>query len=271
LLESVNEGRRMKWHKVLALIYHDALVFSRAKWRIAEMFYFPITTIIIWGLFSTYVKSFALEAGLIVLALNIFWNFAVVAQSNTNMQMMDDSWSGSIKQLFVSGIRESEYIAARVLFTVGISLLLLAILLLISVYAFGFEILFSRFDITVYLSLSTLIASVAMSVLIAALIINTGKEYGFLTWTLLQVFILLSAPFYPVTVFPPPLQIVSRFMPYTATFENARAFVSTGAINSNLLTEGFIISCAYLAMSIPLYLYAFKRARKTGYLVRLGL
>lgn len=258
-------------HKVLALMYHDMLVFSRAKWRITEMFYFPITTIIIWGLFSAYVKSFALEAGLIVLALNIFWNFAVVAQSNTNMQMMDDSWSGSIKQLFVSGIREGEYIFARVLFTMGISLILLMILLLISFYVFGFEIIFSKPDITALLSLSTLIASVAMSVLIAALIINTGKEYGFLSWTLLQVFILLSAPFYPVTIFPPLLQVVARFMPYTATFENARAFASTGTINYSMLVEGIVISIAYLAISIPLYLYAFRRARKTGYLVRLGL
>lgn len=252
-------------------MYHDALVFSRAKWRIAEMFYFPITTIIIWGLFSTYVRSFALEAGLIVLALNIFWNFAVVAQSNTNMQMMDDSWSGSIKQLFVSGIRESEYLFARVIFTTLISLILLAILLLTSFYMFGFEIIFARFDITLLLSLSTLIASIAMSVLIAAVIINTGKEYGFLSWTLLQVFILFSAPFYPVTVFPPLLQAFARLMPYTATFENARAFVITGAINSSVMAEGILVSLAYLLVSIPLYFYAFKRARKTGYLVRLGL
>ena len=261
----------MKLHKVLALMYHDALVFSRAKWRIMEMFYFPITTIIIWGLFSVYVKSFALEAGLIVLALNIFWNFAVVAQSNTNMQMMDDSWSGSIKQMFVSGIREAEYLFARVLFTVVISLLLLAILLLISFYVFDFRMIFSRFDITAALALSTLIASVAMSVLIAALIINTGKEYGFLSWTLLQVFVLLSAPFYPVTIFPPLLQLVSRAMPYTATFENARSFVLTGSINSGLLIEGFIISVAYLAVAVPIYFYAFRRARKTGYILRLGI
>src|SRR3989338_2233355 len=119
----------MKINRIIALIYYDILVFSRAKWRVVEMFYFPITTVIMWGLFSTYMKSFALDAGLIVLVLNIFWNFAVVAQSNTNMQIMDDSWSGSIKQLLISGIKESEYIFARIISTTAISVALLAILL----------------------------------------------------------------------------------------------------------------------------------------------
>jgi len=261
----------MKWHKVLALMYHDTLVFSRAKWRIAEMFYFPITTVIIWGLFSAYVRSFALEAGIIVLALNIFWNFAVVAQSNTNMQMMDDSWSGSIKQLFVSGIRESEYLFARILFTTILSVFLLGILLLMSYYLFGFEIIFTRFDITLYLSALTLVSSVALSVIIAAIIINAGKEYGFFSWTLLQIFILFSAPFYPVSVFPPFLQVFSRLMPYTATFESARSFALTGTVDMMLLAQGLVIALAYLFMSLPLYFYAFRRARKTGYLVRLGM
>ena len=78
----------MRLNKILALLYHDALVFSRVKWRLAETFYFPITSIIIWGFFAVYMRSFALEAGLMVLALNVFWNFSYIAQSHTNMLMM---------------------------------------------------------------------------------------------------------------------------------------------------------------------------------------
>ncbi len=260
----------MKLNKIYALIYHDLLVFTRAKWRLMDMFYFPITTILVWGLFAEYMKSSALEAGLIVLALNIFWNFAVVAQSNTNMQMMDDAWSGSIKQLFVSGIREWEYLTARVIFTTGISLVLLAILMLISYYLFGLTIIFEQLDATVYLSFLTLVSSIAMSVMIAAILLNAGKEYGFLAWTLLQVFILLSAPFYPISLFPDWLQPVATIMPYTAIFENARLFVTSGSLDRTLLVNGLLTSSAYLLISLPLYFYAFKRARKTGYLAKLG-
>ncbi len=261
----------MKLNKVLALIYYDAMVFSRAKWRIMETFYFPITTVIMWGLFSAYVRPFALEAGLIILVVNIFWNFAVVAQSNTNMQLMEDSWSGSIKQMFISGIREAEYITARIIFTTVLSLMLLAILVVMSDYMFGLKIILERFDVTSYLVLSTLIASISMSILIAAVIIIVGKEYGFLSWTLLQIFVLLSAPFYPVTVFPQALQTVAFVMPYTATFEATRSLVSTGTVDNAVLLRSFAVSTAYLALSLPLYFMAFRHARKTGYLAKLGV
>ena len=85
------------------------------------------------------------------------------------------------------------------------------------------------------------------------------------------MFVLFSAPFYPVTVFPPLLQAFAKLMPYTATFENTRSFVLTGGIDYSLLAEGLIVSFAYLAAAVPLYFYAFRRARKTGYIVRMGM
>src|SRR5438552_9139797 len=99
----------MKLDKIFALLYRDVVIFSRLKWRLAETFYFPLTAVLIWGFFSVYMKSFSLEAGLIVLVMNIYWNFAYAAQSTTNMSMLEDVWSGSLKQLFVSGITATDF------------------------------------------------------------------------------------------------------------------------------------------------------------------
>ena len=101
----------MDFNKIRALVHRDLLIIRRSKWRLVEIFYFPITTIIIWGFFAIHSKSFYFEAGLLVLIVNIFLNFAFVAQSTVNMQMMQDSWSGSLKQLFLSGVSEVEYVA----------------------------------------------------------------------------------------------------------------------------------------------------------------
>src|SRR3990172_6268904 len=258
----------MKFYKIAALLYHDVKVFTRVKWRLVETFYFPITTIILWGFFALYMKQFALEAGLMVLALNIFWNFAYIAQSNTNMQMMEDTWSGSLKQLFFSGISEFEYLFARIIFSTIVSVLVLVLLISISLI-FGLGVIMGNVGIVSVLLFATLVSSIAMAVFIAALLISMGKEYGFLAWTLLQLFILLSAPFFAVDVFPEPMRIVSGVMPYTAIFENARNLVISGTINTDLLNKGLMISFAYLIISLPLYKLAFNRARKTGYLVKL--
>jgi len=67
------------------------LIFIRSKWKVVEFFYFPITTIVIWGLFAMYTKGFAVETGLMVLGINIFWSYSFISQSTINLQMCEDS------------------------------------------------------------------------------------------------------------------------------------------------------------------------------------
>lgn len=258
----------MKMHRLKALVYMDFKILSRAKWRLVETIYFPITTIIIWGFFALYSKEIALEAGLIVLAINIFWNFAYIAQSTANMQIMEDLWAGSLKQILLSGITEFEYIVAR-LFTATIISIIVMILIL------GISALFmpSMLAQPLYLAMLagiTLIGSLALSVIIAAINVSAGREYGFIAWTALQLFILLSAPFNPIEIFPKFLQYIALFMPFTFVFESARSLATAGVINPAVLSKSFFVSVAYFIIGWPIYYLAFKRARKTGILARMS-
>ena len=258
----------MKYHKIKALIYRDFKILTRAKWRIAETIYFPITTIIIWGFFALYSKEIAIQAGLIVLTVNIFWNFAYIAQSTANMQIMEDLWAGSLKQLFLSGITEFEYIIARLFTATIMSVLVMAIILgIATVFIPG--ILAKPFSIFV-LALITLLGSLALSVIIAAINISAGREYGFLAWTALQLFILLSAPFNPVSLFPKFMQYIAYIMPFTFIFESARSLVINGTIDNFVLFKSFIVVSIYFLISWPIYHLSFKRARRTGMLAKVA-
>jgi len=259
----------MKLYKIAALLYYDILVFKNSRWKIVEFVYFPVTTILIWGLFSLFVKDMEVEAGLVVLVVNIFWNFAYLAQSSVNMQMNDDTWSGSLKQILITGITEFEYLTARVVFAILMSAAIMTIMLGISLYMFNVTLIVTHASEVLTLSALTLFASLALAVLLAAMIIAAGREYSFLAWSALQAFILLSAPFYPVSIFPEPVQAVSRLMPFTSIFEATRSLVSAGSVSSAVLTEGFLITVAYAVFSLLAYKIVFHRARKTGGLVRL--
>src|SRR3989338_7589620 len=199
----------MRMHKIKAMVYRDFLIMFRIKARVAESFYFPVTTIIIWGLFSTFVRDYAAEAGFVVLAMNVFWNFAYLAQSNTNIQIMEDSWSGSIRQILVSGITELEYLVSRLISSTIVSLIVMALMLAMSYYIFGLSVIASKFAIIIAFMLLTLMSSIALAGIIGAFMIMLGKEYGFLAWTSMQLFVVFSAPFYPVSIMPPLLQAVA--------------------------------------------------------------
>lgn len=260
--------RKLRLNKIKALIYRDFIILTRAKWRLVEAIYFPITTIIIWGFFALYSKQIAVEAGLIVLVINIFWNFAYVAQSTVNLQVMEDTWSGSLKQVLLSGINEFEYLFSRLITATIISIAVMFLILLFS-FAFMHEILAQPLLLAA-LTLITLIGSLALAVIIAAIYIFSGREYGFLAWTALQLFILLSAPFNPIDIFPKIMQYIAMIMPFTFIFEAARNLVITKIIDPSLLWKSFLVVSVYFIIGWPLYYLAFKMARKTGGLVRIS-
>ena len=168
----------MNISKILALVYRDLLIIRGSRWRLVEIFYFPLTTMIMWGFFASYSKSFALEAGLLVLVISLFWNFAYVAQSTVNMQMMEDSWSGSLKQLFLSGVSEIEYVVARMVTATIVSVPVLALMFAVA-FVSGWNFV-AVLPAAAALALLTLLTSLAMGVLIVGLIIVLGRGYGFL-------------------------------------------------------------------------------------------
>ena len=251
--------------RIIALIYRDLLIIKRSKWRLVEIFYFPLTTMIMWGFFASYSKSFAAEAGLLVLVISLFWNFAYVAQSTVNMQMMEDAWSGSLKQLFLSGVSEIEYVVARMVTATLMSLPVLAMMFAVSLFS-GWNFV-AVLPTAAIISLLTLLTSLAMAVLIIGLIVVLGRGYGFLAWTALQAFVLLSAPFFPKEVFPGVRRRGSEVMPYTYIFEAARNLVTGAPV---LLGKAAATTTIYFIIAWPIYVYCFRIARKNGNLVKLA-
>ena len=200
--------------KIKALMYRDFRIFARSKWRFFQFFYFPITTVIIWGLFALFTRDFSPETGLMVLAVNVFWSFSYLAQSTGNMNINEDHWSGSFRQVMSSGFTEFEYVFARIVSATSISIVIM-ILMLLTALGFGLTILFTQAGITLLLTVISLLGSISLTIIVAALILIFGREYAFLAWTILQLFILLSAPLYPIAILPEALKYIAFVMPFT--------------------------------------------------------
>lgn len=258
----------MRLYKIKAIMYSDFLVLKNSKWKLAEYFYIPVTTIIIWALFLASVQNVALQTGLIVLVVNIFWNFALVGQMAVNQEMNEDVWSGSFRQIIATGISEFEYLFARLFYSVVMTSLIAGVMFVMSLYVFNISIIAQQTAALAVFSVATVFASLGMAILLAATIITVGREYNFLAWTALQIFILLSAPFYPISVFPEAIQPVAAVMPYTSVFEGVRSMVITGTASSTHVNSSLAAAFAYFFISLPIYWYAFRRARKTGGLIR---
>ncbi|MFH1630938.1 MAG: ABC transporter permease [Candidatus Aenigmatarchaeota archaeon] len=264
----MEERRKMKWSHISAMVKRDFLLFIRMKWRLVEFLYFPLLTVLTWGLFSVYMQEFALQAGLMVLAVNIIHSFAQLAQSTTNSQMMEDVWSGSFKQILVSGITEGEYIISRIISSTIASVMILLLMVGVGIL-FGLNVILQFPLVFAIFSAITLISSIALSIIIVGLILILGRSYGFLSYSMLSFFVLFSAPFYPVDIFPSALQVLSYAMPYTHVFIGIRSILGIGPAVGSAIINGFVVSFIYLVISIPIYAYSFHYARKKGNLARM--
>jgi ABC-type polysaccharide/polyol phosphate export permease len=252
---------------MIFLLLHDFKVIRQVKWRLAELVYFPVTTIVIWGFFAKASRESAFSTALAVLAVNVLWNFASVAQSTTNMQIMEDIWSGNLRQILLTGVTSLEYIVARIIFAqilavpMGVALVALAV-------PFGLTVN-GMYGEAAAVTAMTAIASSALALVVAGAVFTLGRDYGFLAWTFIQMFVLLSAPFNPPEIFPQPLEFMSRFMPFTDAFRIARCIAAAQPVGAAPIVRGFVAAACYVAVGLPVYFVAFRRARRTGMLTKL--
>jgi len=258
----------MKLNNIIAVIQNDARVIKRVKWRLLEITYFPLTTILIWGLFLLYSKQFAVEAGLIVLIVNLFWSFCQLAQQQANILIMEDLWSLSIKHVLVSGVSEFEYLIAK-LATSTSAAIIIGTLLMIVANAFGAPLLAS-FKIVALIAGIALLGSLALAIGIAGTVMVFGREYGFLSWSMLQLFIFFSAPFYSPSIFPSFIRWITEIMPFTGVFESARAIATSAPVSGSVLWHALIVTSTYFILAWPYYYFCFRRARRTGMLARIA-
>jgi ABC-2 type transport system permease protein len=258
----------MNLNNIWAILKNDARIVRKVRWRMLEVTYFPLSTLLIWGLFALYSRQYALEAGLIVLVSNLFWSFSQMAQQQANMLMMEDLWTLSIRHVFVAGVTEFEYIVAKLMGSAAVAVCVSSVLLVIA-NAFGAP-LAENLPVVLALAGCALLGSLALSTIIAGTVMMLGREYSFLSWSSLHIFILLSGPFYSTEVFPAAIRAVSEVMPFTYVFSGARALATGAPVTGELLTHAFLVAAAYFVLAWPYFAWAFRRARRTGTLAKVA-
>ncbi|MEM7821451.1 MAG: hypothetical protein QXX38_01390 [Candidatus Aenigmatarchaeota archaeon] len=251
----------MNISRIVTLVRRDYLMFIKSKWRWMEFFYFPITSLIMWGIFTLWTREFASVAGRVALVVNVFWSYAYVVQSTINLSINEDAWHGEIHHLFITGIGKWEYLFARIVFGVLVSFANLIIMILIMHFLF-LNISSIVFPIILF-CISTAFISVALAILITGLIFMLGRDFTWLAWSALQFFILLSFPLAPLEIFPYNIQTIAKVMPYGNLFQSIRNLVMYKPW-VEYLRSSVLLGFVYLVISLFLYDFGFDFSRKTG-------
>ena len=259
----------MNFRRIVAIVRRDFWIMKKVKFIAIRVFYLPIISILVWGFFANWSKGVGIEVALVLLAVNIFWQLAQQIQAGANLQIMEDRWTESYKQIILTPIKPLEYFIGKSIYAIITSIASFIVIFLMGYFFFGLSVLSQQLPMFILLSFLTIVASIGVSALVESLILVLGNEYSFLAWSATSLVILLSAPFFPMTTFPSLIQIISAVMPYTWVFESVRNITTTGHLEMVLLGKTVLISFLYLLTTFIFYNKMFEKARKDGKLAKM--
>lgn len=198
-----------------------------------------------------------------------FSSFVGTTFGSVASQVRREQVMGTLEALFITPTRASTIMMAMVLWNIVQAGLSLGLYGLLGVLLFGID--FSRINL-VSLAGITLLSIVSFNSLglISAGFIIVFKRGDPVAWLLNLAFSLLGGVYFPITVMPQWLQVLSHLLPITYAIRSVQLAVYKGATLGTLMPDIgilLLLSILFLPLGVATINYALKRAMIAGSLV----
>jgi len=231
----------------------------------ADLIFWPIIDILLWGITSSWLQQGHTTIGNIALMMMcglLFWQIVWRTEYDVAVNMLNELWARNLSNLFISPLKFSEWIAgvmllglAKAVFALSLSALIIFGLYSVNVFVLNFSILpfFFFFSIIGW----------TLGFFSAGIIIYFGQRLQQLAWMVPWIIAPFSAIFYPVTALPEWAQGVAAKLPTTQLFEHMRSVISGEPFSwSTIALPASIASMALVAAMLFFGLMFRKRKHK---------
>ncbi len=258
----------MKWHRISASILHSFYHLTHSVETWVDLFWFSIIDVVVFGFISQYLSR-GVDSGTFLIAGIILWEVVRVVQYTVTASMLWEIWSKSFSSMFISPITMWEFLLGQIISSLIKSLMVMTIVASIAYFLFNFSIFTLALSLPLSL-LSLFVFAVATAIFILALLLRFGTNIQSLAWGLIFLFQPISAIFYPLSVLPPAVQVISLASPITYIMESTRSQLSTGTIIWHYLFTSLLVSLIYLILCVVFMNSMLAWSKKTGAFARMG-
>ena len=259
-------------YRVFTLTKYYFICSFRNISRVLLIAIWPIIDLIIWGFTASYFGQTQVSVNPfvgIILSSIIFWTLTIKAQQEISCQFMDDVYSRNFSNLITSPITSFELILSLTLSNLIKLQLVFFSLLASSTVFFSFNLFnYNRF-VAIYAIINLIIFGWVLGITAIALIIRFGYRLEVFAWSL-SIFIQpVSCVFYPRSILPEPLKILSFLNPISYVFEEFRGLINNNSYSIDKLHIATLINIIYIIGASILFVIMLNQARKKGSLLRL--
>lgn len=262
----------MKMDRIAALIQRHLYLYRRSIPRLAEIFFWPLLDLLLWGFVTLYLREFQDDLPRFVaffLGALILWDILYRAQQGISISFLEEIWAKNLLNLFVSPMRAGEFLAALMSLSVIKLLLAATASTLLAWYLYSFNVFLLGISLIPFV-LNLMVMGWAIGIITMSTILRYGQEAEVMAWGLAFLVQPISAVFYPVAVLPPWLQPFALMMPASHVFEGMRAVIEGGGIPVKNLLVAALLNMVYLSGAICFFFRNLKVVKEKGLLMRSG-
>jgi len=255
--------------KVYAFAARGGIMNRRNVFAVFEMLFWPLV-----GLFSVGLLTRFLELGpetvSFVLIGAVAMNTVQIAQLDISYALLYDVWAKSLKHGLIAPINLVHVVLGSGLVGLVRGLVVFAIMLGLSIWAFGMDLSRQGWTATGLFFLGLFLVAVIEGVVVLSLVLLFGHRAEITAWAISYLVLLISGLYYPVTMLPAWLQTVALAFPLAHFLDYFRHFYGFPLSATWPLWRGFGLSLAYLAAGYLLISVSLRIALRRGTLLKLS-
>jgi ABC-2 type transport system permease protein len=262
----------MKLHRIVAVFVRQMYLYKRSLPRLMEIFYWPLLDLVLWGFISVYLARYQANLPNFVaffLGALILWDILFRSQLGISVSFLEDVWARNFLNLFVSPLKPGEYLVSLMLVSAVKIVLAGSIMSLLAWLFYSFNIFIVGISLIPFV-INLVALGWAIGIFTTALILRFGQQAEILAWGIAILFQPVSAVFYPVTVLPPVLRTLARYVPSSYVFEGMREVMATGRLPVGKLLWATGLNAVYLVLVTVFFYLIFRAVKKKGLLARIG-
>jgi ABC-2 type transport system permease protein len=256
--------------RVGAIVMRQFYLYRGSPQRILPMFAWVAIDILLWGFITRYLNQVSHVGFNFVPALLgavLLWDFLTRIMQGVTMAFFEDVWSRNFLNLFATPLQTSEYLTGLVITGMASSLLGLVAMLSLATAAFGLSFLTYGAALVPFL-LVLFLTGIALGILGAGIVLRLGPASEWLIWPIPSLVSPFVGVFYPISVLPRWMQVISHALPPSYVFAGMRTVVAGGQPPWGELALGGVMAVIYVILACLFFASVYRYAIRTGLIAR---
>jgi ABC-2 type transport system permease protein len=260
----------MQLNRVMAIVLRQYYLLRRSLTRLIPLFVWAAIDIVLWGFITRFLNNITSESHNFVpmfLGAVLLWDFLVRVMQGTSMPFMEDAWSRNFLNFFATPLTIGEYACGLIITSIATSALGLTVMILLAGIVFKLSFLTYGLMFVPFLIILFLFG-IALGIFGCSLLLRLGPAAEWFIWPIPALLSPFACVFYPLTILPHWMQVISYLLPPTYVFESMRTIVAGGHASQNNMLIGLGLAIAYICLACWTFTRVYHKAVRTGLIAR---